>query len=178
MTTKHTTTKTHYFLRVLAALMALAIAMSALVEGAGPAKAAFPGQNGRIAFTSLRDGNYEIYSMKADGTEQTNLTRNSVDDMHPAVSPDGKKIAYSSFRNGNGEVYESSYLGLTQTNLTKSATYETEPSYSPNGKKLSFTSDRLGNDNIFKMNTDGSSPERLTRNQASDFDSDWGKALP
>jgi Tol biopolymer transport system component len=105
MTTKHTTTKTHYFLRVLAALMALAIAMSALVEGAGPAKAAFPGQNGRIAFTSLRDGNYEIYSMKADGTEQTNLTRNSVDDMHPAVSPNGKKIAYSSFRNGNEEIF-------------------------------------------------------------------------
>ncbi len=30
----------------------------------------------RIAFTSNRDGNYEIYLMNADGSEQRNLTRN------------------------------------------------------------------------------------------------------
>jgi hypothetical protein len=34
----------------------------------------------RIAFTSRRDGNEEIYVMNADGTEQTNLTNNSAAD--------------------------------------------------------------------------------------------------
>ena len=30
----------------------------------------------KIAFRSNRDGNYEIYVMNADGSEQTNLTNN------------------------------------------------------------------------------------------------------
>ena len=37
----------------------------------------FPGVNGKIAFTSDRDGNSEIYVMNADGTEPTNLSNNT-----------------------------------------------------------------------------------------------------
>jgi len=33
--------------------------------------------NGKIAFASDRDGNYEIYVMNADGSGQTRLTNNS-----------------------------------------------------------------------------------------------------
>jgi hypothetical protein len=42
--------------------------------------AAFPGTNGKIAFQSDRDGNYEIYVMNADGTGQTRLTNNPAAD--------------------------------------------------------------------------------------------------
>jgi Tol biopolymer transport system component len=41
----------------------------------------------RIAFTSDRDGNKEIYVMNADGTNQRNLTNYSAEDMLPAWSP-------------------------------------------------------------------------------------------
>ena len=34
----------------------------------------------RIAFTSNRDGNYEIYVMNADGSGQRNLTRHAAQD--------------------------------------------------------------------------------------------------
>jgi TolB protein len=40
-----------------------------------------------IAFVSYRDGNDEIYIMKADGSEVTRLTNNSVDDDYPAWQP-------------------------------------------------------------------------------------------
>ena len=46
----------------------------------------------KIAFISSRDGNFEIYAMNADGSEQTNLTNYSDKDMAPCWSPDGKKI--------------------------------------------------------------------------------------
>ncbi len=36
--------------------------------------AAFPGVNGRIAFTTFRDGDNEIYSMNGDGTDEANLS--------------------------------------------------------------------------------------------------------
>ncbi len=42
---------------------------------------------GKIAFSSDRDGNQEIYVMNADGTNQTNLTNNPANDSSPSWSP-------------------------------------------------------------------------------------------
>ncbi len=57
--------------------------------------------NGKIAFTSDRDGNREIYVMNSDGTNQTRLTNNNIIDDHPTFSPDGRKIAFLS-QNASG----------------------------------------------------------------------------
>ena len=59
----------------------------------------------RIAFTSDRDGNFEIYVMNADGTGQTRLANNPADDRDPAWSPDGSRIALKGGRTGNFEIY-------------------------------------------------------------------------
>lgn len=50
----------------------------------------------RIAFVSDRDGNWEIYSMNPDGTEQTRLTSNTVEDGYNGLtwSPDSRSIAF------------------------------------------------------------------------------------
>ncbi len=40
----------------------------------------FSPDGSKIAFTSDRDGNNEIYIMNADGSEQTRLTNNPADD--------------------------------------------------------------------------------------------------
>ena len=86
----------------------------------------FPGINGKIAFTSYRDGNQELYVMNADGTGQTNLS-NNVDDSLPNWSPDGSKIAFFSLRDGNGEVYVMNANGKDQTNLSDNATIDFQP---------------------------------------------------
>ena len=41
-----------------------------------------------IAFVSERDGNREIYIMRADGSSQIRLTDNPGDDMYPAWRPE------------------------------------------------------------------------------------------
>lgn len=53
-----------------------------------------------IAFTSFRDGDYEIYTIKPDGTGLERLTNIPGNDAHTAWSPDGKWIAFSSAKAG------------------------------------------------------------------------------
>ncbi|HUU97683.1 MAG TPA: hypothetical protein VM487_18260, partial [Phycisphaerae bacterium] len=84
----------------------------------GPAEAAFPGVNGKIAFTTGRDGNYEIYVMNPDGSGLTRLTSNAAIDEAPAWSPDGTEIAFQTNRDGNYEIYVMNADGSGQTNLT------------------------------------------------------------
>ena len=59
---------------------------------AAPTRAAFPGNNGPIAFVSDRDStttlNDEIYLINADGTgTPTNLTSNQTSDVFPDWGP-------------------------------------------------------------------------------------------
>lgn len=72
----------------------------------------------KIAFTSNFDGNYEIYVMNADGTNEINLTKNPARDEYPTWSPDGNKIAFTSNRDGNKEIYVMNADGTNQRNLT------------------------------------------------------------
>ena len=99
----------------------------------------------KIAFTSYRDGNYEIYVMNADGSKQTRLTNNSAVDIFPSLSPDAKKIVFSSdiddidgnsasnssSKYGNFEIYVMNTDGTNQTNLTNNPAYDGFPPWSP-----------------------------------------------
>jgi hypothetical protein len=62
---------------------------------AQPAAAAFPGDNGRIAFVSDRHGNDEIYTAAADGSDPQRLTTTSLAEAQPAFSPDATRIAFA-----------------------------------------------------------------------------------
>ena len=54
----------------------------------------------RIAFTSFRTGDYEIYTMRPDGSEIKQLTESHGNEGHPIWSPDGDWIVFSSCRKG------------------------------------------------------------------------------
>src|SRR5882724_6848758 len=83
--------------------------------------------NGKIAFASNRDGDSEIFTMNADGTNQLQLTNNVSADNTPAWSPDGKKIAFLSNRDGNGEIYVMNADGSNQTRLTNNFVSDSSP---------------------------------------------------
>jgi len=58
-----------------------------------------------IAFTSDRDGNWEIYVMNADGSNVRRLTNHPGVDEAPTWSPDGRQLAFASDRDGDFEIY-------------------------------------------------------------------------
>src|SRR4051794_2724000 len=142
---------------------------------AGRAGAVVPGTNGKIAFTTDRDGDYEIFAMKSDGTNQKRLTKNTADDTRPAWSPNGKKVAFTTDRNGNNEIYVMNADGSGQTRLTSNAADDSRPTWSPDGAKIAFASNRGSGDyEIFVMNANGTgTPVDLSQNAASDSRPSW-----
>ena len=84
---------------------------------------------GQITFTTDRDGDFEVYTMRADGTNQTNVTANPAgDDGNSAWSPDGEKIAYLS---GDSDVFTMNADGSNQVSLTKGPAFDTDPDWQP-----------------------------------------------
>jgi Tol biopolymer transport system component len=170
-------------IRMIAVGMLLAgMLVAALVsEGVKPAEAAFPGNNGLIAFQSNRitndnlTGDSEIYTIDpADASgDVTQLTFNTAADYDPNWSSDGQKIAFVSERDTNAEIYTMDANGDNQTNISNNAAHDGEPIFSPDGTQIAFQTSRDGNNEIYVMNSDGSNPIRLTNNPALDSAPDW-----
>ncbi|CAN5346756.1 hypothetical protein BH18ACI2_BH18ACI2_07000 [soil metagenome] len=160
---------------VLTTLSVVAVSLSALIAAAPPATpfVQLAGSNGKIAFASDRDGNYEIYVTNADGTNPIRLTMNQAEDFDPAWSPDGTKLAFISDRDGNQEIYVMNADGSNQTRLTSNSAGEFDPTWSPDGSKLAFTSDRDSNEEIYVMSATGGGQTNLTQNEANDAFPAW-----
>ena len=120
--------------------------------------------SGKIAFTSNRDGNDEIYVMNADGTSVARLTNDPASDQQPAWSPDGSRIAFTSSRSGKFEIYVMNADGTGVARLTTTTTQSgsTRPAWC--GNRIAFESDRSFEffADIFAMNDDGTALTRLT----------------
>jgi Tol biopolymer transport system component len=129
-----------------ALLAALAVALVA-----PPARAAFPGANGKIVFYSNRDDpdpvgcfsartcNYDIYSMNPDGSGMTRLTDDPAPEVDPVWSPDGTKIAFQRCAgfcepNGSADVWVMNADGSGETMVIAGMM----PAWSPDGTKLAF----------------------------------------
>jgi Tol biopolymer transport system component len=67
---------------------------------------AFSPDGTKIAFSSFRDGNAEVYTMNSNGSGiPANLTKYNAADSQPAFSPDGKQITFVSNRFGYLDIF-------------------------------------------------------------------------
>jgi len=129
--------------------------------------------NGKIAFASDRDGNYEIYVVASDGGSPQRLTNNGAEDFDPVWSPDGTKMAFVSGRDGNYEIYVMNADGGGQTRLTNNPADELDPDWSPDGNRVAFTSNRDGNEEVYVISADGGGQTNLSNNPADDNFPAW-----
>jgi len=148
--------------------------------------------DGLIVFTSVRDGDMEIYSMKSDGTDVKRLTNRPGPDGGPFFSWDGKQVAFRGKQLSPGtefddyrallkeglwrptelEIFVMNRDGSNQHQVTKLGKANFAPSWHPDGKRLMFASniaDPKGRDfDIYMINVDGTAIERITYNNTFD----------
>jgi TolB protein len=95
----------------------------------------FPGcwspDGSKIAFSSSKDGNPEIYVMDRDGARFERLTDHPGIDVSPTWSPTGREIAFTSDRSGSPQVYIMDADGLNLTRISLRGSYNAEPAWSP-----------------------------------------------
>jgi Tol biopolymer transport system component len=217
------------------ALVLPVLCAGGLVAATTPALAAFPGQNGRIAFESDRQGNpdvwtmgpsgrdlrnltkgskaadgsanwspdggkiafmsdrvtpdnpdprgkrgpdFEIFVMKANGSNPRQITFNDLDDEDPAWSPDGMRIVFQrDFKPGRGKVdydlFTMAAEGTDERRLTNSqGVNDAQSNWSSRGR-IAFASDRDGDNEIYTMRSDGSDVRKLTRNKHTEEFPNW-----
>jgi TolB protein len=96
-----------------------------------------------IAFTSLRDGNKQIYTLDVNSLAVTRLTKIdvNVENSQPSWSPDGTKIAYTVKRVGTYQVWVMSNTGQDNVQLARSgqALWDYLPTWSHDGKVILFS---------------------------------------
>ena len=139
-----------------------------------PARASFPGENGRIAFVLEQNGFGDIYTMDPDGTDRMRLEGNSAyDDRNPVFSPDGTRIAFESNRDGNLEIYVMYANGIGAFRLTNAAGSDVNPSWSPDGSTIVFSSQRDPNAELYTVPVGGGTNVRLTNTAAGEHAPAW-----
>ena len=163
---------------MLASLVAFAVGGAAWVLLAPPpAKAAFPGQNGRIVFwREDSDGFAQTWVADKDLSNQHKLTSGPSNSGWAVWKPGGAKLAFDSDRAapdsggpteifGINDIFKMNPDGTGVVKLTHSKSFNGDAGWSPDGKKIAFESDRRnheGRNEIHVMDADGSNVRRLT----------------
>ena len=118
-----------------------------------------------IALTRIGDTGPDIFIVRRDGSELTQLTDGPTADVYSLWSPDGTKILFTSDRDGKAEIYVINADGSEPTRLTQTqdmggAAYA---SWSPDGSKIIFSVANAHNGvDLATINADGSGFTMLT----------------
>ena len=131
-----------------------------------------------IAFQSNRDGPWDIFKAKPDGTHLTRLTNRL--NIAPAGvwwSPDGQHIAFVLNPTNPGELPGDLYLtrpdGSDQVQLTTHGRVSGQVAWSPDSTLLAFVSFKEGQTDISVVTRDGSEEYNVTNDAESDSQPAW-----
>jgi TolB protein len=151
------------------------------------------GKDGRIVFTSVRDGDMEIYSMNGDGSDVRRLTHLPGPDGGPFFSADGTTIVFRGHHPGPGADLDE-YFALLKQAIWRPTSLELyvmdrdgghlkqvthtgvganwAPFFTPDGRQIIYASNaanpRGNNFDLFLVNIDGTGTEQVTFSDAFD----------
>jgi hypothetical protein len=111
----------------------------------------------RIIFESHRGGNWDLFTIRPDGTDEKNLTANPlVDELYPHASPDGTKVCFVIDQGRGRDVTRGVYvMNADGTGRRLVAANSRQPCWSGDGKQIAYTRQEFSRFNYSSYATDG-----------------------
>ncbi len=162
------TTRPSLPFRALIAVAALVAAGTAALAAAPPARAAFPGTNGLIAYQAASSTRGVFYARAPRGGALQRLVPGGrVAD--PAFSPAGRRLAFAR----NGAIWTMYLDGSVLRKLTFAPEPEGQPAWSPRGDEVVFTTGRGAGRRLWAVGADGLGRRQLTWAGPNDHAPAW-----
>lgn len=128
-----------------------------------------------IAFNSNRQGYQDIYVMKSDGGNKTNLSGSADLDLEFDWSPDGSKLIFTRLLENNYVLLVTTIDGSARLQLTSADVNSRYPAWSPNGNQVAYSHRVNGTSRwqVFLMDADGSRARPLSDSTDSALFPQW-----
>lgn len=120
-----------------------------------------------IAYSSDRDGNFDIWSQPIAEGQPTRLTSSTSHDWQPSWSPDGTHIVFRSERDGGGLFIVPS-TGGAETRITN---FGYRPRWSPRGPAILFASSNTVRSKLYVARADGGQLRQVLEEFLDEFSS-------
>jgi Tol biopolymer transport system component len=137
--------------------------LNALTIAAALAATAAGADSPNILFSSTRDGNTDLYLMKADGTGERRLTTDAAADEIGRCSPDGRFVVFRRGGGQSGDLYRLDLQSGEELRLTNDPSRDSAAAWSADGATIYFTKRHENFDRIARMRADGSDPGFVTQ---------------
>ncbi|MGB1285454.1 MAG: protein kinase domain-containing protein [Aggregatilineales bacterium] len=127
-----------------------------------------------IAYSSdvRGDGNYDVYRVRLDGSDNQAVFSNERRNSHARYSPDGTKLVFTSGSASDSTTWELILLDLTtlqQVNLTSNAQRDSSPIFNPDGTRILYITVTNNDRAIAIMDMDGRNKRVLYDSPGSDW---------
>lgn len=123
-----------------------------------------------LAFASDRDGDYDIYTMRADGSGVRQITNDPAPERDPEWSPDGKHLAFVRLHDAAEEI-GTVYVANADGSNARRIADGLSPKWSPDGRMLAYHTHPIvygeSYGGVWVINADGSG-RRLVVQDAGD----------
>ena len=120
----------------------------------------------QVCFTAKKDGEFQVWVAKIDGTQAVPLTDFS--GGYPSAirwSADSKTLVFQAYLNGQADIFKVNALGGIPKNLTASSTDDHTP-FMVGNDKIYFSSNRSGAWSIWTMDIEGQSVKKIVGKHA------------
>jgi Tol biopolymer transport system component len=118
--------------------------------------------DGRLIYASHASGNLDLWMATADNQQPRQLTRETLTDMMPTVSADGRYVVFMSTRSGHSNIWRMNIDGSNPKQLTRGKG-DSYPSLSPDGRWVVYSSWISGQQALWKTSIEGGEPTQLTQ---------------
>ncbi len=121
--------------------------------------------DGRIIYIDNPGNGFEIWSMKADGSDKRQLTSDGAIKVWASVTPDSRYILFNSNRSGGFNIWRMDTNGNNQKQLTNNEMFAIFAVGSNDGKSIVYQSLRSSRWALMKMPIDGGESSEVTDRQ-------------